>query len=202
MSDDVSAKVEQVSAQCRAVAHLAREISDLYRDHAEVMRHPNSVSILDLVGARTAAFMEQLGEMLNATDAATEDDDWLEPIFAKAQELWPTLPEGAPMSAADGWQSIATAPSDGRKVLVIGGWRKEADIAQSDGDWWRTRRNEGGKGVPTHWQPLPAPPAPEPDDRPTPGPSGDHSMSGLAILVFFVAMVAVMLLIARTPSGW
>lgn len=55
-----------------------------------------------------------------------------------------------------GWQDISTAPSDGGNILVIGGRRTEAEIAPADGDWWRCI---GGMGKPTHWRPLPSPPA-------------------------------------------
>jgi hypothetical protein len=56
------------------------------------------------------------------------------------------------------WQPIATAPSDGRKILVIGGWRTEAEIQKADGEWWRMRKRGGGTAQPTHWMPLPEPP--------------------------------------------
>ena len=36
--------------------------------------------------------MEWLGDELNAMDAATEDDGWLDPIFEAAQKRWPQQP--------------------------------------------------------------------------------------------------------------
>ena len=33
-----------------------------------------------------------LGEMLNGMDAVMPEDEWVFPIFEKAQELWPTMP--------------------------------------------------------------------------------------------------------------
>lgn len=62
------------------------------------------------------------------------------------------------------WQPIETAPaatdkqSGNLRVLVIGGIHREAEIVLTDGEWWRMRAKKGGKGVPTHWQPLPEPP--------------------------------------------
>ena len=76
-------KREQVAQQCKAVAHLATALADVHRDY-ERMFHDgrNSISALtDQVGARTASFIEQLGNMLNAIDACEEEDVWMEPVF-------------------------------------------------------------------------------------------------------------------------
>jgi hypothetical protein len=69
------------------------------------------------------------------------------------------------------WQPIETAPKDGRPVMlfspsgedlnckggiiwVSGGWGKAA----LNPDSWR---GESGHGTPSHWMPLPVPPAAE-----------------------------------------
>jgi hypothetical protein len=56
------------------------------------------------------------------------------------------------------WQTIDTAPSDGREVLVCGSAYKEGThLREADGDWWRRQACEGSKSVPTHWMEKPAP---------------------------------------------
>lgn len=85
-------KREQVAAQCKAVAHLARALLEIHEDYERMLRAGIEVPI-DIVGERTASFMETLGDMLNGMDATDEDDVWMEPVFAEAQRLWPTKPE-------------------------------------------------------------------------------------------------------------
>jgi hypothetical protein len=75
------------------------------------------------------------------------------------------------------WQPIATAPKDGRPILIwdptqggpnesagktydnrnyaIGYWR----VWQSGGKWMWGNRNSSYYVEPTHWMPLPPPPA-------------------------------------------
>ncbi len=62
------------------------------------------------------------------------------------------------MKSTDGWQPIETAPSDGKPILVVGGYESKATIRGADGEWWRRARREGSKSVPSHWMPLPEPP--------------------------------------------
>jgi hypothetical protein len=83
----------QVIVQCNVVVHLASVIARLHADLAEIYSHPNtSPGILEAAGKRTASFMEQIGDMLNAVDAVTEEDEWTEPVFKEAQRRWPTAP--------------------------------------------------------------------------------------------------------------
>ena len=87
-------KREQVVEQCKAVAYLARTIAQVHSETVEIWAAPEfqptqEDGLLDVVGERTASFMEQLGDMLNAMDANDEQDQWLEPVFAEAQRLWP-----------------------------------------------------------------------------------------------------------------
>lgn len=66
----------------------------------------------------------------------------------------PAGPEGG-----DGWQPIETAPKDGREIIVFGGRYEAPAVTQADGDWWRSSTARGLCGLPTHWRPLPPPPA-------------------------------------------
>jgi hypothetical protein len=94
MTDRDNEKMTQIAAQCRAIVHMAMCITQLHLDKACMFSNPACndamTDIADIVGERTASFMEQLGDMLNAMDAVTEDDEWLTPIFEEAQRRWPT----------------------------------------------------------------------------------------------------------------
>jgi hypothetical protein len=63
------------------------------------------------------------------------------------------------------WRDIATAPAfqdEGIKILAYNRVMARAEMATSDGDWWRARLRDRGSLILTHWMPLPAPPqAPE-----------------------------------------
>lgn len=72
----------------------------------------------------------------------------------------------SPTADGQGWRPIETAPKDGSNVLLV---NRKGNIAAGSwlaGGWWL----RGGNGPdaffnrhhgPTHWQPLPSPPAPE-----------------------------------------
>lgn len=81
---------EQIAKQCEAVAHMARALAQTHGDLAAIIRAGGPVDVIaERIGASTAKRMETLGDMLNAMDAVTEDDDWLGPVFRAAQERWP-----------------------------------------------------------------------------------------------------------------
>lgn len=73
--------------QCRAVVSLASSVAEVYAARAAIVEHDNSLA--DLIGYASAAAMEWLGDEMNAMDAATEEDEWIDPIFDAAQERWP-----------------------------------------------------------------------------------------------------------------
>lgn len=79
----------QVAAQCRVVAHLAEKISGVHRDLAWIYAHPDTKFPSDLVGRLTAERMEILGNILNGMDAVLDEDEWVNPIFERAHDLWP-----------------------------------------------------------------------------------------------------------------
>jgi hypothetical protein len=67
------------------------------------------------------------------------------------------------------WQDIATAPKDGRQIIVyfpeLGPWQVRWSTEVFDNGFWcvtdrkfEDRPLRGWIKAPTHWQPLPAPP--------------------------------------------
>lgn len=61
------------------------------------------------------------------------------------------------------WQSIETAPVDGKFILIWGGaWRHPwAGVHEGDGWVWLDNADASQTRMhATHWQPLPAPPSP------------------------------------------
>lgn len=85
---------EQVVAQCRVVAHLARQIAVVHEQKAEAYASLNmSDGLIDVVGSETASFMEALGDILNGMDAVDEKEDrWVDPVFEAAHATWPQSP--------------------------------------------------------------------------------------------------------------
>lgn len=68
-------KQNQVIAQCKAVAHLASALAKIHNESADIYAQLDEPPTLDIVGERTAFFMEQLGDWLNEMDAVSEEDD-------------------------------------------------------------------------------------------------------------------------------
>ena len=85
-------KQMQVAKQCEAVAHLATALAQVSTDYANIFKACPVGHLVEQVGQRTAHQMEVLGDILNGMDAITNDDKWLDPIFAEAQRLWPQPP--------------------------------------------------------------------------------------------------------------
>ena len=83
---------QQVALQCRAIAHMARELANIHTDYSDMCARGMLDDIVPLVGPRTAAFMEKLGDMMNAIDAVTDEDAWVTPVFKKAHEMWGRQP--------------------------------------------------------------------------------------------------------------
>lgn len=79
---------EQVLAQCRVVAHLATVLAGIHSDYVK-LQEAGAPMATDVVGERTAAFMELLGEMVNSMDASTDEDEWTASVFEEARRLWP-----------------------------------------------------------------------------------------------------------------
>ena len=103
--------------QCRAVAHLANSFAEVYAARAAIVAHDAKLS--DLIGDASASAMEWLGDELNATDAATEDDGWLDPIFEAAQKRWPQQPPRRPQKDEHEPVAEITADDMGRPFNAI-----------------------------------------------------------------------------------
>jgi hypothetical protein len=91
-------KSKQVALQCRAVAHLAKALTEVYTDYETMFasgNYPAGDAFVEHIGSRTAALMETLGDILNGMDAVEDEDAWMEPVFKKAHDLWPTDVGGA-----------------------------------------------------------------------------------------------------------
>lgn len=100
---------------------------------------------------RVRSHLEQMVKILETRRARVEDS----PCLAQLQKL---AEEALEAERANGWQTIETAPKDGTWVLVHRhGWYLP-EVAQRSiyAPVWQTLNH----GVaPTHWMPLPAPPA-------------------------------------------
>lgn len=83
-------KRRQVSAQCRAIVHLATNIALLHSDKAELFAAGTCDNLIEMVGRESARLMETLGDVLNGMDAVSAEDSWMNGIFERAQELWPS----------------------------------------------------------------------------------------------------------------
>jgi len=101
-----------------------------------------------------------------ATAAATEEIERLLILVAKREDLCGRLTaENArlcemvdELAKRVYWQTIDTAPSDGREVLVCGGSHMQGtQVRAADGEWWRIATSDGMKSTPTHWMEKPAP---------------------------------------------
>ena len=103
--------------QCRAVAHLANSFAEVYAARAAIVAHDAKLS--DLIGDASASAMEWLGDELNAMDAATEDDGWLDPIFEAAQKRWPQQPPRRPQKDEHEPVAEITADDMGRPFNAI-----------------------------------------------------------------------------------
>jgi hypothetical protein len=93
MTDETETALrKQVADQCQLVAHLATALAGVHSDYERAIREGFMTPTLDMVGARTASFMEQLGEMLNGMDAVLPEDRVFNPVFHEAHKRWPRTP--------------------------------------------------------------------------------------------------------------
>lgn len=125
---------------------------------------PLSQCLLTMVGERIADEVEKVaaGRQSNCELAAVEV------VKMVVSALTSPAPSEAP--GGGGWRDISTAPKDGTRILV---WREPVvpgaayfDVTGWPNNWtglWPTAYMHYADGhEPTHWMPLPAPPADEP----------------------------------------
>jgi hypothetical protein len=87
---DVTEKRQQVSEQCRAVAHMATAIAKIYSDYEKLFLDDRAMAgYEEQVGERTVCLLADLGDILNGGDAVTAEDAWVNPIMERARELFP-----------------------------------------------------------------------------------------------------------------
>jgi hypothetical protein len=80
----------QIADQYRAVAALCRNLGMVHEQLVTAIEQGACDDIATIQGPRSAAIMEVLGDILNGMDAVDEEDRWLDPIFEKAHQLYPT----------------------------------------------------------------------------------------------------------------
>jgi hypothetical protein len=88
-------KHKQIADQCKVVVHLAGALAEVFGDYARRFGEypPDDFTCgiaADGIGRLSAAVMDKLGDILNGMDAASDEDEWVDPIFEKAQQLWPS----------------------------------------------------------------------------------------------------------------
>lgn len=97
--------------------------------------------------------MEMLDDEINSGEESDEESD------EHDRELWLKLKQTKDalrelLALRQGWRDIASAPKDGRWIL-LGSYASRC-MGYWDDDW---RDQRGDMRGPTHWMPLPAPPA-------------------------------------------
>lgn len=92
---------EQVSEQCRAVAHMAECVAKVHRDLQTLFegKHGGADTLRLVTGKSTHIRMEILGDMLNGMDAVLPEDEWIGPIFETARLRFPIRELGAELGA-------------------------------------------------------------------------------------------------------
>lgn len=93
---NLSADAFQAHEQCRAVVHFAFAVAEVYAANAAIVA--NDARLANQIGEASAVTLEWLADLLNSTDAVSEEDEWVDPILEAAHKRWPITP-AAPMSA-------------------------------------------------------------------------------------------------------
>lgn len=84
--------IHQVADQYRAVAHLARSIASVHAQIEPIIRSGISRELDEMRGARSARYMEVLGNILNEMDANDpSEDSWMDVVFKQAQKAYPAV---------------------------------------------------------------------------------------------------------------
>jgi len=127
--------------------------------------------------ARGEALLEEFiacGKKVEASHTNRNFDAWLDARYAydrwaleHGPDLFAAAEECETLKQQMQWQPIETAPKDGRDVFI---WNDGPYIARwtnPDGmfGWWDDSGEVGLQHHPTHWMPLPAPPAVQTETR-------------------------------------
>ena len=89
-------------------------------------------------------------------------------VFARTRDFYPdatpVYTHPSPQEGMARWQPIETAPKDGQAILVTDGSYRYCVEWSEEFDWWTVDDNKLGPfrlrgSAPTHWMPLPPPPA-------------------------------------------
>lgn len=80
---------KQVSDQYRAVAHMAKAIALVHDELAPAIADGHMDKLLDMIGSRSAEFLQLLGDIMNVMDIVEDGDSWIDPIIAAAEERFP-----------------------------------------------------------------------------------------------------------------
>ena len=109
-----------------------------------------AADLFERAASRITELESQLAQRFDAADMAT----------AAAQGFR----DGAAKEQQAGWRHIETAPKDGQAILVTDGRGRYCVEWDEEFDWWTVDDNKLGPfrlrgSAPTHWMPLPPPPA-------------------------------------------
>lgn len=86
------AKRDQVADQYIVVAALCKAIGSVHFEMKELIRDGTLPSgVIDVMGTRSAALMELLGNIANEMAIVQSTDAWMNPIFERAHAMF--LPE-------------------------------------------------------------------------------------------------------------
>jgi len=98
----LEAQRQQVADQYKVVAHLAAVIAELYGDQVEITQAGSMDSLLPMRGRRSHELMDQLGDILNAHDAADDErDGWTGVVFEAARVMYPLGHNATTIGEAD-----------------------------------------------------------------------------------------------------
>jgi hypothetical protein len=83
-------KIKQVQDQVRVVKAIAEQIIKVLDDISTHMMRDEVM--VNATGNQSARLMEYLGDFANGMDIVEKEDEWMEPIFKAAHEMFPQTP--------------------------------------------------------------------------------------------------------------
>lgn len=124
------------------------------------------LSALTTENERLKECLQWLVDLQNGCPLPKYEKDWNRTMAEANALLSPSAAKTHDASGGAVWHDIETAPKDGTKILVIKEYfdpYRKLPMSWHDIAYWTTH-NSGGwvsatAGTPTHWRPLPPPPA-------------------------------------------